>query len=818
MSKPKPRTAAKSPSKRRNSRRLRASELRWTCPAAWIPTEKKRPAKRKIADLLYGQDRAMEAIHMGLGVDAPGYNVFVCGIGGTDRALVMQQLLEELKLSCGLPHDHVFVHNFENPMEPRHLRFAPGGGAALVEGMGRWVHALSTDIQKLLKDEKHVQRRQRLFSRYQKAEQQLLRRLQGKLRKAGLALVTVENEEGTRHDVHYILEDGLTSPEDAAGLPRGKRPAAKVLEKLAKAREEQLPQIDVVRKKSRALGLRLLRESSNLDERVVQEAVEGLTLALAEELDADLALAAWLGDCAHFALNHSHLFLGTEENEEETKGGRPGLEVFQVNPVRTLRAPDCPIIYEPHPNYSNLFGTVERTRMQSGPGHVHLAVRPGAILSADGGYLVLDARDIFKEAEVWRALKRTLQTGEVAVHALENLSPLGVTGARPQPIPVQLKVVLVGDAGLYEALHDDDFDFNRIFKVKAELDDSLVLDKKTVEQVVLGLMDVARKENLVKPARSGLRALVERGVRAAGRRGRITSQLPQMCDYLRESSYQARKAGKRSIQAEAVEAARVMFRDQHALDAEWYQRHLLDGTYRIDTDGRKVGEVNALTVVTLGPLGFGRPARISAMVAAGDEAYTNLDREVDLAGNIHNKGMLMVENFMRWCFGQKRCLPARMSLVFDQNYGPIDGDSASCAELFALLSALTDMPLRQDLAVTGALSMRGEVLAVGGVNEKIEGFFDLCQARGFTGEQGALIPAITVEDLMLPEKVVDAVRAGEFHIHAVDNVEQAVAQLFERPAAEVFRAVEKRLDELDKEGKDEKSATEDKEEGKGSST
>lgn len=788
---------------RRTARRVSPKELRWTCPTSWIPAAPKRAVERPITDRLVGQERALEAIQMGLEVDAPGYNIFVCGLGGTDRADVIKELLEQKELECVSPVDHVFVHNFEDPMSPRHLRFESGGGASLAEGMGRWVYALSHEIPKLLKDEGHVQRRQRLFERYQKAEQQLLRRLQNKLRKMDLALVSVEKESGTQRDIYFRVGEETVAPEEVSGLPKANRPAAKVLDALRKSRESFLPQIDAMRKKSRALGLRLLRESSSIDEQVVQEAVEGLTLALAEELDADMKLAAWLGDCAHFALNHTDLFLGSTEEEDESQKGQRGLEVFQVNVVRTLREEKCPIVFEPHPNYSNLFGTVERSRMQSGPGHVHLAVRPGSILSADGGFLILDARDTFKEAEVWRALKRTLQAGELAVHTLDSLSPLGITGARPQAVKIDLKVILIGDGGLFEALHDEDYDFPNIFKVKAEFDDSLPLSRRTVELLCRSLRDIASKEDLLPVSKTGMRALVERAVRDGGRRGRISTRLPLLSDYLREACYQARKNDKRTITGDSVEEARKLYRDQHAADAEWYQRHLLEGVYRIDTDGLAVGSINALTVVTLGPLGFGRPARISAMVAPGDESYTNLDREVDLAGSIHNKGMLMLENFMRYRFGQKKSVPARMSLVFDQNYGPIDGDSASGAELFALLSALANMPVRQDLAVTGALSMRGEMLAIGGVNEKIEGFYDLCLARGLTGEQGVVLPSIVVEDLMLPQNIVDAIRERKFHIYAADNVEQAVACLFGRPHKEVFAAVEKRLEQLEAHSKDE---------------
>ena len=738
---------------------------------------------------------------MGLAVDSPGYNVFGCGVGGTDRAEVVQELLTRINISCQSPHDHVFVHNFEDPMAPQHLLFDPGGGERLAEGMGRWVHALGTEIPRLLKSEEHLARRHRLFERYQKAEYQLFRRLETKLRKQRLSLVTVEDDNGVRRDIHFIVKEEIMAPEQVLQLDSKARPSATAIAKMMKAREKHLPMVDEARLKSRALGLRLLRESASLDESVVQEVIESMTIAMAGELEADVELGAWLGDCASFALNNTDLFLGGRDDNEEDRGSKLGLEVFEVNRVRTMREPECPIVFEPHPNYSNLFGTVERSRMSNGPGHVHMAVRPGSILLADGGFLVLDARDIFKEAEVWRALKRTLQNGALAVHALENLSPLGVTGARPQAIPMNFKVVLVGDSSLFEALHDDDFDFPHIFKVRAEFDDSLPLNKEVVGEMVRCLRDLTVHEGLLEPSRDGLQALVERAVHDAGRRNRISVRMPTLGDFLREASYFAGCAGKKRIDRASVETARIKFRAQHALDAEWHQRHVLENIFRMDTEGELVGVVNGLTVVSLGPMSFGRPARISAMVAAGDESYTNIDREVDLAGSIHNKGMLMLENYMRWKFGAKRGLAARMSLVFDQNYGPIDGDSASTAELYALLSALAEMPLKQSLSVTGSLSMRGEVQAIGGVNQKVQGFFELCEERGLDGSHGVIIPAINVDDLMLPANIIEAVKEGQFHIYGVDSVDQGIALLTGKPAKEVFKAVEDRLSKMEAESK-----------------
>ena len=597
-----------------------------------------------------------------------------------------------------------------------------------------------------------------------------------------------------------MIDGETVAPEEIAALAPEKRLKQRALATRLAAREQLMPEVESARHKSRALGLRLLREVRNLDEQVVQSAVEELTIALAEELDADEALSLWLGECARFALANARLFRRREaaDGEEESDDNRPGLEVFEVHVVRTSRGNACPVIFEPHPNYSNLFGTVERRRMATGPGHIHHAVRPGSLLQADGGFLVLDARDVFKEAEVWRALKRTLQSGQLSVHALEGHSPLGVTGARPEPVPMDVKVVMVGDTRLYEGLHDEDFDFPNIFKVRAEFEDNVPLTKESVGKLVHVLRDLGKQESLLPFTNSGLRALVERAVHDGGRCTRLSSRIPVLADFAREASYWAHNAGRRTVDDKSVETARLRFRGQHAADAEWHERAVLDGIYEIATEGELVGTINALTVVTLGPLGFGRPARISAVAGAGDESVTSLDREVDLAGPIHNKGLLALENYLRWRYGAKRSLAARMSLSFEQSYGPIDGDSASSTELYALLSALAGIPLRQDIAVTGALSLQGKVLAIGGVNDKVEGFFELCRTRGLTGTQGVLLPAVNVDDLMLPPHIIQEVRAGRFHLYSVDHVDQGLSLMSGIPAAEFHAAVETRLEELDK--------------------
>lgn len=780
---------------------LKANELLWECPSPWVPSKPNKTTDL-FAERFFGQKRALGAIQMGLNVHSPGYNIFICGIGGTDKAEVVQELLQNIATNPKDLFDHAFVHNFDEPMNPKSLQLPYGAGEHLASGMRNWVHALRTEVPKLLKSKNHLQRKHHLIARYQKAESQLFRRFEAKLQKAQLALVAIDEENGTRRDIHFIISKKVHSPEQALSLPREERPSATKLKKLFARREDFLPQVEQIRNKARAMALRLIRETNAIDEEVVREAVQGLTIALAEELEADEALASWLGDCARHAIYHSKIWLPSKSNENHTETSQErGLEVFEVNLGRSLRNDNIPIVFEPHPNYSNLFGTIERATSQQGIGFVHHAVRPGSLLRADGGILVLNARDVFREAEVWRSLKRTLQSGKLSIHALESLSPLGITGARPEAIPIQVKVVLVGDSNLYDALHEEESDFPKIFKVKAEFEDSLPLNKKHVSSLAKSLHGISYTEKLLPISKTGMCALIERAVSDSGTQKRISTRLPILADYLREASFYAKNSGHNSIQKADVEAAKKHYQDQHAIDAEWYERQIKDGVYELKTSGKEVGVINALTVVSMGPVSFGRPARISALAVPGDESYSNLDSEVSLTGNIHNKGMLTLENFMRYQFGQDKALPARMSISFDQNYGPIDGDSASTTELYALLSALSNIPIRQELAVTGALGMKGEILAVGGVNEKIEGFFRICLKRGLTGTQGVIIPKINTTDLMLSQEIKTAVQSKKFHIYAAKDIKSAATLLFNTSWNDITLAVKKRLKDFDSEEK-----------------
>lgn len=812
------------------ARKLKPSALRWRCPASWVST---RPGKgpADVVTGLIGQSRALDALQMGIGIRSRGYNIFVSGIAGTHKTSTVRELLQRMQLNCPVLHDHLFVHNFQDPYRPRHLRLPMGGGPALARAMDEWVRSLQRTLPRILTDKGHVEQRKALIGRYRRAESLLFERIGKRAEQSGLVLVQVQSEEGAHPDIFFRFGEEVLAPEQLAALPPEEQPSEERLADLVSMRKELLERLEKAAYEARALALRLVRESQALDEKAATEQVKVVTGQLLEELPEDEELQDWIGEAAVFALDNLSLFSrgaptpldesgdeGDEDAELAAAGRSLGLEVFSVHVVRNAESDGrdgCPVRIESHPTYSNLFGVVERPALSAGPGHFHEAVQGGTLLSADGGYLVLNANDVFRETAVWRTLKRVIQSGRLQIHGLESVSPLGLTGVRPQSIPVDIKVILIGEDSLYEALHDSDYDFPKLFKVKAEFDDTVPRDKQHARRLGTFLAEVASSEGLPSLNPSALQLLYEWAVRDAGRRDRLTARVHYLADLVREAAYFAQMSGSKTI-GDAQIANAIRGREhQHNLDAEHHTKMILQGILHVDTDGKRVGSLNALTVVAYGPTHFGRPARISAAVGVGDDSVTNIEREVNLSGPIHDKGVLLLESFFLERFGAIRQLPFKASLVFDQSYGPIDGDSASSTEVYALLSALSGLPLRQDIAVTGAVSSHGEILAIGGANEKIEGFFAVCRERGLTGKQGCIIPKSNVDDLMLRNTVIRAVEKGEFHIWATETIGQGIELLTgvsagrrrksgTYPPESVFGRVEARLAEFEqiKDGKD----------------
>ena len=434
-------------------------------------------------------------------------------------------------------------------------------------------------------------------------------------------------------------------------------------------------------------------------------------------------------------------------------------------------------------------------------------LRGGSLLRADGGFLIMYSIEALSEPGVWRALKRTMNHNRLEIQPLETIYPFAATSLKPEPVDINVKVILIGDRNLYELLYDYEEEFRKIFKVRVEFDEEMALSDGVIAEYAGRLRALSEKENLFPYDRGAFAAILEYGVRKAGRRNKVTARFVDIADLAREAHYAAAASGESVVRAAHVRAAIASKIERHNLIETRIREMVEDGTLLVDLKGASVGQVNGLSVLEIGGYSFGKPVRITASTSLGKAGLINIERESNLSGRFHDKGVHIISGYLRSCFAKDKPLSLAASICFEQSYSGVDGDSASSTEIYALFSALADLPLRQDIAVTGSMNQHGDIQAIGGVNEKIEGYFDTCKIYGLTGTQGVIIPASNVEDLMLREDVLEAVSKGQFHVWPVSRVEQGIELLTgikagERggegkfPEGSVFQLVDHRLSEM----------------------
>jgi lon-related putative ATP-dependent protease len=466
------------------------------------------------------------------------------------------------------------------------------------------------------------------------------------------------------------------------------------------------------------------------------------------------------------------------------------------------------VIFETIPTYANLFGTVNRSYdARGGWNSDFMDLRGGSLLRADGGFLVMYALDTLTETGVWRTLKRTLNHGKLEIQPVDVFFPFSTPAMKPEPIDVHVKIILIGDRDMYELLYDFEEDFKKIFKVRVEFDEEMKWSDAVIQQYAGRLRKICDDEKLLPFDRNAFAAILEHGVRLAGRRGKITTRFFDLADLARESSYLARNRGVEVVTGPHVREALDAKIERHNLTETKIREMVEQNLLFIDTEGGRVGQVNGLSVLEVGGYAFGKPVRITASASPGKVGIINIEREANLSGRFHDKGVEIIGGFIRRTFAQEKPLALSASVCFEQSYSGVDGDSASSTEIYALLSALSEVPIRQELAVTGSVNQQGDVQPIGGVNQKIEGFYDVCKLRGLTGSQGVLIPSENVDDLMLREEVVKAVADGKFHLYPVQNVSQGIEILTGEPAGKrngagkfeagsVFAKVDARLEAM----------------------
>jgi ATP-dependent Lon protease len=467
------------------------------------------------------------------------------------------------------------------------------------------------------------------------------------------------------------------------------------------------------------------------------------------------------------------------QGPEEAAGERgPDLQAYEVNlVVDNSQVERPPVVIESSPTYRNLFGSLDQTPVPGGGWRTDFTrIRAGSLLAANGGYLVFNLHDV-TEPGVWPALKRTLKNRKAEIRSPELFPGFAGASIKPEPVEIDVKVVVIGDAYSYYALHTYDDEFRKIFKVKAEFDSSMPRNARSLRQYARFLATLAASEGLEPFAASAVAAILETGARLAGRQDRLSTRFSDIADIAREADYWARQSGSAFVAGEHVDRALAQRVQRVNLAEERLQRAIDEGALLLDLRHKRIGQVNAITVFDLGDHSFGRPARITSEVSMGRSGIINIEREANLSGSTHDKGVLILAGYLRGKYAQQRPLTLSASLAFEQSYGGVDGDSASAAELFALISSIARLPLRQDLGVTGSINQKGEIQPIGGINEKIEGFYDACAARGLTGSQGVIFPAANAPELMLRKDVVAAIAARRFHVYPIRTVDEGLELL-----------------------------------------
>ncbi|NLH10676.1 MAG: AAA family ATPase [Holophagae bacterium] len=752
---------------------LAPSQLRWFCPPEWIPADS--TAKLEPSEGIIGQARAVRALELGLAIDSLGFNVFVTGLVGTGRMTAIELHLRPLADLGPEPDDLLYVYNFASPEQPRLLRLGAGRGVALRDVLGRLLRELSQTLPGLFSSDDFQKHLEIAIGDLKANQQALIKGFEEKVRAAGFTLVQVQVGSVTRPEILPVLEDrpvtmeklGLLAEEgkvDKARFAELEAAHARLSEELGRVFHEVMTRRDEMMARAEALRRATL-------EPMLEAAFGDMAKAV-----GDPRVEPYLAEVQRDLMDHLDALSQPDGGED----GADPLMRYQVNVV-VDNGPTRgrPVVIETEPSYANLFGTVEARvgrDLQSSTSD-HTRIRAGSLLRANGGFLVLNAFDAVSEAGVWPALKRALRYRRAVIRPRDVLFAITGQALQPEAVDLDVKVVMVGDRALFDLLHELDEDFRKIFKVLADFDSEMPRGQGQVGEFLALMAKIVRDEKLPHLNREGMAALVEEGVRLARNRGRLSARFSDVADILREAAYLGRSQKRRHVGRAQVRAAVESRRERFSLPEEKLTDFMLEGVLHVRTEGSAVGQINGLAVYDLGYHAFGLPGRVTARVALGREGVVNIEREARLSGPTHDKGVLILAGFLGGLFAAEKPLSMNATIAFEQSYGGIDGDSASSTEVYAILSALAELPLRQDLAVTGSVDQGGRVQAIGGVNEKVEGFFELCARRGLSGTQGVMIPIDNVADLQLEPRVVDAVAAGTFHIYPITTIAEGIELL-----------------------------------------
>lgn len=754
-------------------------QLRWRCDPGSLSfetTEMIQPCNEII-----GQERGLEAIRVGVDINSIGYNIFVTGLSGTGRFTTIKSVLEEIEVKGKIPNDLCYVNNFKNPDMPHMLSLPAGQGNAFKKEMETLIETLKKKIPLVFENETYLNKKKEMVEKYRSKQAEMFKEFEKKVNKEGFALVQIQMGPYSRPGILPVVEGNPVNIEQLEAMVDEDKFPKEELEKIKTNQAGLINELENIFKETRKSEKEIKEELTSLDNEVVSPVVKDSISDIKEKF-SDEKVHHYLEEAQEDILANLHRF---REREEAAAPPLPGLvlpqpvDTFSEYKVNVLvdnsETKGAPIIVETTPNYRNLFGTIERVVDRSGIWKTDFNhIKAGSFLRANGGYLIFNALDALVEPWVWPALKRTLKNQIIEIQTFDPFYFFSTSALKPEPIQCNTKVIMIGDAQIYYILYNLDDDFKKIFKIKADFDSVMNKDAEKVQQYASFIRKICDEEKLRPFDRTGVAAVVEYGVRMAGRQKKLSTRFHLIADLLREANYWAMKEGSEVVSERHVDQAIEKKIYRVNMIEEKIQEMIEDGTLLIDSDGMVVGQVNGLSVYSLGDYSFGRPSRITAKTSMGKAGIINIEREVEMSGPIHNKGVYILAGYLRDRYAQDKPITMSASICFEQSYSGVEGDSASSTELYALLSSLSNLPLRQDIAVTGSVNQKGEIQPIGGVNEKIEGFFDVCRAKGLTGKQGVIIPHLNVGDLMLRKDVIQAVKEGKFHIYPVKTIDQGI--------------------------------------------
>lgn len=749
-------------------RSLSPSELRSICDPAIFKF--KSTAEIDPLDEVIGQERAVRAITLGLNMKQPGYNIFITGLEGSGKRTIVQDIVSLHARQQEAPDDWCMVNNFHDEFRPKAIRVPTGQVSQLAKSMERLIRALRLKLTNEFESEAFKEKAGQVQAQFKDQEQTIIDGLEQQAKEKGIQIA--KSAEGLQ-PVPVVDEKPMTR-EQFQQLPKTEQESINVhLEQVGQAMEKGLEEITKIRQVLQKAMTHLVRDTA---QHIVSERMD----LLRAEFSQCNQVLAHLDAVQQDIVDEVETFI-VADNPPKSDPNTPFIDKdklfdkYKVNVLVDRRGIEgAPVVFEPNPSFQNLFGHIDKKIFMGATAADFTMVQAGSLLQANGGYLIVEIESILMDAQTWETLKRALQNKQLYIQDMPHGPTMFSGSLRPEPIDLDVKVILVGNYQVFELLQNHDPKFNKIFKVRADFDYETQFSPNAAQLYARFIARVC-KENSLRPfTPEAVATIVESAKKSIANQDKLSLRFGPMVGLIQEADYWARQQEAEQVTQAHVISAMTEYRFRYNLYEEKIHANYTDDTILIDVAGTVVGQVNALAVYQMGEVSFGRPSRITAETFMGKHGIVNIEREAQMSGRTHDKGVLILSGYLGRTFAQKFPLSLSISITFEQSYAGIDGDSASSTELYAILSSLSGIPIRQGFAVTGSVNQKGRIQAIGGVNQKVEGFFDVCKAKGFTGRQGVLLPKANMKNLMLKREVIHAVEKDQFHIYAVKNVEQGI--------------------------------------------